>query len=505
MQQSKRTRFSQPSPHFDSLEPRRLLSAPPAPADLEAYGGTPGFGAQSSVDLVWSEVPRTDYIVQRQKAGDSGFTNLNVDTISDTTFRDNTASTSTTYFYRVLAEDVNGVSAPSNTVTVVAGSELGTDNTDLTLGAGGAEQITLGSGTSAQLSLTAGAATVHLTGMRLATASTPDGTTVTGLDLTLYSIDATGTTPSSSLKITGDTALPIQSISIHGSIHSIVAPGWEVRDLNLTGTIAKIMLQGAGSFDSGSWTFGQAGASTSIDLSNMGGNIATPGVLSVVKAGAWNGSINAAKVSRIKLTDNGLESTLNLNAERLGSLTVMPDPTGLEVGSLADSTINLTGGGMSLGSLRVPLLQTTTIRAAGSIGSIKVRAMWSCQISAGVSIASPSQRLPLTKADFASRATIGSVKVFNDFGFSNGFLQIPSFIDSTVTAAVIHDANLGSAQFLSTREFGIAAERIGTLAFADSVSGKLFRDENLSNPVTLAAQLAAFGVPLQEMAVRIVI
>ena len=371
-------------------------------------------------------------------------------------------------------------SAPSNTVAAVPGSNLGTSSTDVLLGGGGAKEVICTDTTNSQslkLSLKEGSADVPVTGMRITSVHGKNSVTITGVDLRISSVHVSGTTASSALTLVG--TLPVSGVVVDGSINSITAKSSFVGDVNVSGTIAKVAVQGLGSL-----TIGGAGRATSILTRDGGSNVSTPGVLAVIKGSGWDGSINAAAVGQIKLTSSG---EFDVTAGRLGTLSAY---------ELFDSTITLTQGGVSLSKLSAFNLTLTTINTAGSIGTVHVGQMWSCQIFAGVKSLAPSQRLPDTASDFEALAFIGTFKLFHT--------NFPSFVDSLVAASLIRSINLADVTTLSTRVLGVSAERISSLRLLDDASNKELNLRNVDNPATLAVQLAKFGTPLQEFVVQIV-
>ena len=92
---------------------------------------------------------------------------------------------------------------------------------------------------------------------------------------------------------------------------------------------------------------------------------------------------------------------------------------------MSNAAVTLTGAGTDLRSLVVGgSITGTTIRAAGSVGTVRTRAMLSSSLLAGVT----GTTLPTTAADFASTASILSFTVTGSGA---------SFADSDVAAAAL--------------------------------------------------------------------
>ena len=210
-----------------------------------------------------------------------------------------------------------------------------------------------------------------------------------------------GTTAASSLKIStaGKARHVLSAIEVNGSLASIAAPTTGFGGpLNVAGTVRSIRMYGAffGRID-----IGGEGVATAINLGDTREtSLTTRSPISRLAVAQW--------VNRDGVPDA-------ITAPAIGSISARRTAGFKDVDADFNADVNVTGGGVSLGQMHVGRsLGYCTIRTAGSIGSVRAGAMMSVSVFAGVS---PAVRgLPASAADFAARASIGSVRADTDLG-----------------------------------------------------------------------------------------
>ncbi|HEX4794213.1 MAG TPA: Ig-like domain-containing protein [Humisphaera sp.] len=462
-------------------------SSPVAPSNLTAFGATDG------INLSWTASPgATSYEVDRQAPGTS-FAQLATG-ITDTTYQDTSTTPGVTYSYHIIAINDVGSSPASATVSAVRGSQQTTGGADVILGTGGAKQIrfTDADGTLATIILKTGSATVHFDGTNITTTTVKGIETVAGTNVIVGTIAATGTTSSSTLSIKtkgGDNLITVGGISTDGSFRSITAKTSELTgNLSVAGTLGKLQLASA---SGGAITIGSGAKNFSLQLNSASNETLTAaGVISSIKASGWDSStITTPQLRAMTLLH---DASLTLNAGVAGNITVK--------GSLHDSTITISAPGTkSLTKLNVSgSLTNTTVHSAGGIGGVSVGGIFSSKIFAGVASLPGSQVLPQTAADFVAAVAIGSLKVHHVVGTA-------TFVDSSIAASIITRADLGGVQLANSgTPFGVAAQSIKSLTLRSSANEQKLILKNATDDVTLANEVAASGLPLQDLVLRIV-
>lgn len=460
-------------------------SVPVAPTNIQAFGGT------DTIALSWTGSPgATSYEVDREAPGDTQFTVLST-SVTATTYSDPFTTPGVTYTYRVLAINDVGTSPPSSTVSATRGSQIITGGgTDVPFDAT-IKQVKFvdPDGTLVTIALKGATATLHFDGTNITTSTAKKITTVGGTNLDLTGITIAGTTSSTSLSITGkggDGVVNLGGISTDGSIKTITAKTTNLTgNLTVAGTLGKLILN---SINDGTLSIGAAGPALTLQVASASNEtLTTAGAISSIKATAWEGStINAPLVKKITFLG---DSILTLAAGSAGTISVK--------GSLHDSTITLSGAGTSLTKLTAGALVNTKVNAAGSIKSVSVGNMTSSQIFAGIA-SLPAGQLPAAAADFNASATIGSFKVHRIAGSA-------TFVNSLVASSIITSADLGTVQLNNNgAPFGVAAQQIKSLRLSDFASGQKLNIKKALDPATLAAQLAAQPLALQDLVLRVV-
>ena len=306
---------------------------------------------------------------------------------------------------------------------------------------------------------------------------------VVGTDAEAVTITTTGTTPRSRLTVapTGGTTT-LDGMQVAGSLASLSAARVELAgDLTVTGTLGAVALAGAsgdhtlsiqGTGATGSLALGDVSdltvdsaeplntlsATTWTNLSNTD-VIAAPslrllsvpgtfaaglavGALDAVRiggavaAGAWRvngsvGTITAGSTDAAWSADiTGTVNAVTVNGSAAGSLTA-GSIRSMHVKSNLSATVNLTAANATdLTALTVGgTIANSTIRTAGSVGTVRTAAVTGTTFYAGIAPAVTA--LPTTAADFAAAADILS---FTVTGLPGG---ASSFADSDVAAAAL--------------------------------------------------------------------
>ena len=212
-----------------------------------------------------------------------------------------------------------------------------------------------------------------------------------------------GTTAASSLKVTTTGGLRhiLAGLRVNGSLRSIFGPTTGFTDaMTVTGTVRSIRLFG--------------GFFARMDL--MGEGVPTAMTFANNQDLSLSTRSAISRLATVQWTDrDGFDDAID--APAIGSLLARSLPGFRGVTAQFSADVNVSGGGTSLGSLRVDgTMLDATVRAAGSVGSVRVFAMQNVGVFAGVSPATRS--LPASAADFTSHATIGSFR--HDADLSSG-------------------------------------------------------------------------------------
>lgn len=433
------------------------------PATPTNFTATP---SASSVALSWSAVSGSSigYDVFRSTSSTGPFTQLNTTPIQGTTFTDSAPPAGQTYFYHLTAVNTSTQAqsspAAASAVSVGAGGGGGGGGvdatTDVTIGTATARflRFTDADGTVATITLKGGTAVVHFAGTNVTqTTQKNHSIVVSGTGLQVSGITATGTSAASTLTITakgGDGVLLVGGLTADGGLRSINA-----RTTDLTGTIS------------------------------LGGPI---GQLNVGAIGSTSAAtLTASTVGHISVAH---DAVLDLTTAAVQSFAVK--------GSLHGSTLTLSGTGNDLKSLTAGTLVDTTIRSAGSIGTIAAGQMTGDKIYAGIGTLSGNQTLPAAASDFVTAATISTIRVKKGKASA-------TFSDTAIAASSIGNASLGSVGLSNGgRTFGLASRNIRTVTGADATSGKAFRLTKLTTPTDTAALLTQQGITPQDFVVRLI-
>ncbi len=257
---------------------------------------------------------------------------------------------------------------------------------------------------------------------------------VTGPALSIASIALTGTSSTSSLTLTdkGSAAIPIGTISSSSSLRQIVAPNAVVTGgLTVGGSISTLTLG----------TLGDAltinGGATNLTFTTVTAGLDTTisGAVNTftVKAGGFTGALTAASLNSGKIT-----------------------------GSLANSALQFTAGGVARLSVS-GAMTNSTITATGNLGTITAAGIGASTIAAGVVVTSGS--LPTLASAFVSAATISSVVVTG---------RGTTFSDSVIAAQTVKSVSLGTVTTANNgTAFGIAAGTLGSASATFNTGGLL--------------------------------
>ena len=146
------------------------------------------------------------------------------------------------------------------------------------------------------------------------------------------------------------------------------------------------------------------------------------------------------------------------------------------------------------------LIEDTTVTSPGNISSVKGTGLHRSQIYAGIGPLGAGEVLPdtSTAADFLAEATIKSVALKPAAGGIG-------FLDSAIAGWIIGKAALGVVQLDNGGDVhGLAADFINSLTGSD-ITGESLKLSKLDDPVALAAFLAAEGIDLEDLEIRLVV
>jgi hypothetical protein len=404
-----------------------------------------------------------------------------------------------------------------------------------------------------------GSGTITLGGDGLSLA----GNQARGANQELESIDLTGTTGATRLIVSGVAASrgryysQIGDITSDGSLGAIVLRKVDlVGDVTLQGGVSLINIALA---QSSSLSFGQSIGPVGLRVGYFSDvNLSTPAPFGLVQGTDWVNtdsipeSFKAASIARIYMPGNfdvGVQLTgASAGARTIGKITVggaiggtwsIPGncaplliggttadwnatfdylPSFNDVGSMGGSLtvpslsylrvhgnmlgaiVNLTGtGATDLGSMHVfGVMRGSAVQSAGNLGSIIASAMQGSVIYAGIAPLPQGQSLPATAADLAASATIGSISLRPRGRVKIG-LQV-----SDIAAANIGFLSLATTQVANNGvPFGIAAESIGRLLVRDLTNRRPLFFTNIHDTATLAAQIAAQNLNLEDFTITV--
>lgn len=427
------------------------------PATPTNFTATP---SGNSVVLNWSAVAGSSigYNLSRSTSSTGTFTKLNSTPIQGTTFTDTAPPAGQTYFYRLTA--VNTSTQQESLAATASAASVGTPppggTTDVTIGTPAARflRFTDADGTVATITLKGGTAVVHFTGTDVTETTLKNHSIqVSGTGLQVSGITATGTSAASTLTINakgGDGVLMVGGLTADGGLRSINA-----RTTDLTGIVS------------------------------LGGPL---GQMNVGAIGSGDAAtLTASTVGRISVAH---DAVLNLTTASVQSFTVK--------GSLHGSTLTLSGTSVDLKSLNAGTLADTTIRSAGSMGTIAAGQMTGDKIYAGIGALSGGGTLPTAASDFVAPAAISSIRVKRGKATA-------TFSNTAIAASSIGSANLGTVAMANGgTTFGVASRGFRMVSGADSATGKAFHLTKLTAPVDTAALLTQQGITPQDFVVRII-
>jgi len=349
--------------------------------------------------------------------------------------------------FRVLLNTSNTTPTPPGTPGTV----------DLTIGAGGSKSINFSEahGVKATVSLSGpGLAVVRLAGDNLV----QNGTSVTGDNIRIQSITATGTTLATSLSITSSSksgVVDVDTIHVDGALKSLSAPAALLHT---------------------SCVIGAAASSIKFD------------------------SATDASISIAQQTPPGT-STLTLNVTRADGMSVQSAETikQLTVGQWISSD----GTPPTLGAPGVQKIQcegpfaASLAIGAGGVGTFGGGG----QITGGTWIVGGNINTlnlqALTNANITATGTIGTISIPQK-------KAVAKFANSNVTAATITNASLGTIAFNNSgTPFGLAAHAIVNLSGKDLVTNKTFSIHNVASAAAVDSTLTAKGIDPADFSAQI--
>jgi hypothetical protein len=156
-------------------------------------------------------------------------------------------------------------------------------------------------------------------------------------------------------------------------------------------------------------------------------------------------------------------------------------------------------GALDLGSALVNGdISDSAIFSAGNVGMIAGRSILSSTIRAGIAALLPGQSLPASAADFATAASIASLRLGSD-------PRRAAFANSTIAASHLGELSLGRIQTNNGgAAFGVAANSIKLLQGIDITTGHAFRLTNVASTAAAAAALAAQHINPQDFLISII-
>lgn len=405
----------------------------------------------------------------------------------------------------VTATDMGGGTATSTfAVTVLNNSPT------VVIGAGGTKSVsyTDADGTVGVVSLKgAGSAVVSFNGSGFSQVPTGKGITMNGTGLGIADISTSSTTTGSALTIT--TSKGTNSINVGGittdALKSITAKGVTLTgSLTSSATIGSVALAGAGGGTisaSSIGTFTTPGAfsedvslgGSGLDLKKFTAGSITGGTWTV---GGSAGAISAKTTSGWSPTFAGAVKSVTIGGDASAAISAASITTFTVKGALNNSQIHLTGAGNDLNKLAIAgALSGSLINSIGSLGTITAAAFTNGDVYAGVATLSNGLTLPSVAGDFASTASIKSIKLKTS---ASG----DSFSNSAIAAADLGVVTLGTLQTAgNANPTGVVGESIKSLA---ATANQKFSLKNLGSGSDVATTLSAMGVTLGEVVIQLV-
>ncbi|MDB5304620.1 MAG: hypothetical protein JWM97_2169 [Phycisphaerales bacterium] len=456
-------------------------------AALVAPTGLQASASLSQVTLTWNASSgAAGYDVFRMGPGDSSFVQI-ASGVGATSFADTNVTQGVTYQYRIDAANAAGPSLPTSPVSVQV-STLPTLDVNLGNGAAKTVRFVANDGTVTTFTFTGpGITTVHFSGTTIAESGTAKNLVVTGTGVVANNITATGTTAASALTIAtkgGGNTVTIAGISTDGAFKSITGKTVILTgNLSVPGTLGAVTL---GSANGGTISGGGNNFTLKVN-SAVGENISAAGVVKGISAGTWSGgTITAASIASLVITRG---ASFDVHAGSIRTMKVG--------GTLNNSTLTLTAGGLNVSSMSTGALANSTLNAAGNLGSLSLGSMLNSHVYAGMALVA-GRTLPVVSSEFAVPATIKSLNLRKTKGAA-------TYVGSSVAAFQIGSVSLGVVDFANGGQgFGLGAHRISSFAAVDSVTGKAISLKKVTATAQITAMLAAKGISPQDFVVQIV-
>jgi hypothetical protein len=407
---------------------------------------------------------------------------------------------------------VNSTTAKSLTYTDGNGNKI----TVALVGGGTAQVLFDGSGTSQVIKGPRGSGTLLITGSNLA----------------ISGISATGTKITSALNIThrGSGTITVGDITTDGSLGSLSAPFANLTgDLTVNGVLRTLNIGSAtgasvsaqqilslttrGNFDAALTTTNTTASPFSLGTVRIGGQIGADAWLiagnvgSIVTgsvASGWTASF-AKKVNALTIRSGGFAGVLT--AGSIGTLSIVGNDTGkITAGSIQSMRIvgSLTGGSLKLtnaeaarvldlGHLAVTGATTDSqVISAGNIGSITTAGLAGSSIEAGTAA---GVTLPSSSANFSSPAAISAIQIVG---------RGATFGSSDIAAQTIGSLSLGKVITANgNTAFGIGAGTVASLLATLDTAGVLHLNRTqLASTASVAAYIASKGFTTNEFTIR---
>jgi hypothetical protein len=222
----------------------------------------------------------------------------------------------------------------------------------------------------------------------------------------------------------------------------------------------------------------------------IGGTWNIPGATVALSFGGTTFDFNGTFTSVPSIHDFGsFSGTLN-----------MPSLSRLQIGgNLVGALLNFTAPGITdLNQLKVRgRIQGSAIVAVGNIGSINAQALQQSIVYAGVAPLPQGQALPNSVADLSATSTIGAVTLHPP-------AKLLGFAASDIAAANIGRLVLGTTRVNNSGVmFGVAAQFLGFIQARDLTDRRFIVFRNVNDANTLAAEIAAQGLNLQDLVIKV--
>lgn len=260
-------------------------------------------------------------------------------------------------------------------------------------------------------------------------------------------------------------AAAIQHLSSNGSFQ----PGVQLSGTGVTtGRLLNFMK--VGGLIGGTWTVPGASAPLLIGGTAFDFNGTFASVPYIRDTGSFSGTLNIPSLSQLKVN-----------------------------GNMVSALLNLTGAGAKdLGVLNVRgVISGSAIVSAGNLGQISARGLVQSIVYAGVSTLPQGQPLPTSAAELTASASIGSI-------VTHPTAKVIGFLASDIAASSIGVLNLGTTRVANNGvPFGVAGASIGRFVVRDLTNHRVIALSNINDPTTLANQVAAQRLNLQDLTVTV--